>query len=255
MTRRVRIIGIGSGHPDQVTAEAAAAIASVDVVLAADKASVTGGEDRLLAARREILARHGNPELVAVPDPERDRSANAYVAKVSDWHQARAEAYEREMLARDGDVGFLVWGDPMLYDSTIRVVEHIANRGNVDFEWDVLPGISSLQVLCARHRIVLHQIGQPTTITTGQRLGEAIDQGAENIAVLLDGKVAAADLPDSERWQIWWGANLGTATEALVSGPLAKVRDEIHTRRQQVKDNSGWVMDCYLLRRIQADHE
>jgi precorrin-6A synthase len=249
-TRRIRIIGIGSGHPDQVTAEAAAAIASVDFVLAADKRDAIGGEDRLLVARREIAALHGDPDVVPVRDPERDRNDPAdYTAAVGDWHDARAAAYEQVLLEREGDAAFLVWGDPMLYDSTIRVVERIRDRGNVEFEWDVLPGISSLQVLCARHRIVLHEVGQPTVVTTGRRLDEAVGQGGENIAVMLDGRLACASLEDRDRWRIWWGANLGTDDEALVAGPMDGVLAEIRAARSAAKQHSGWVMDTYLLRR------
>ncbi|MDT0202180.1 precorrin-6A synthase (deacetylating) [Nocardioides sp. AE5] len=244
--RRVRIIGIGSGHPDQVTAEAAEAIRSVDFVIAAAKSD----DDRLLAARREIAARHGDPEVVEVRDPERDRNDPAdYTGAVIDWHEARAAAYEQVLAERDGDAAFLVWGDPMLYDSTIRVVERIAERANVTFAWDVLPGISSLQVLAARHRIVLHEVGQPTVITTGRRLAEAVGQGAENIAVMLDGRLACATLADQDQWRIWWGANLGTPTEALVAGRLDTVIDEIRTVRAEAREHSDWVMDTYLLRR------
>ena len=37
-------------------------------------------------------------------------------------------AYERVLRERDGTAAFLVWGDPSLYDSTIRVVDRLAER-------------------------------------------------------------------------------------------------------------------------------
>ena len=66
-----------------------------------------------------------------------------------------------------------MWGDPSLYDSTIRIVESIRARGRVAVEYDVLPGHQRPQLLAARHRIVLHEVGRPLHVTTGRRLREA----------------------------------------------------------------------------------
>lgn len=242
--RRIRVIGIGAGDPDQVTVEAIAAMRSVAFFLAAEK----GPDDPLLLARQALLARHGvsGTPVVAVRDPERDRANPAdYRGAVTDWHDARAEAYERAMLDHDGDVGFLVWGDPAFYDSTIRIVEKVLARGRVEAEWDVIPGISSLQLLAARHRIVLHEIGQPILVTTGRRLGEAIAGGAENILVMLTSSLDLAGLDD---WHIWWGTNLGTDGERLVAGRVGDVLAEIDHARTAVKAATGWIMDVYLLR-------
>lgn len=248
--RRIRVIGIGAGHPDQVTVEAVEALRSVDYFVTADK----GGDDPLLAARQALLARHLDvvPPVVAVRDPERDRSASStrtadgYDRVVADWHDARAEAYERAILDHEGDAGFLVWGDPAFYDSTIRIVEKVLARGAVEAEWDVIPGISSLQMLAARHRIVLHEVGQPILVTTGRRLRDAVDDGADNILVMLNARLELDGLDD---WTIWWGANLGTADEALVAGRVADVLPTILAARDEASSRAGWVMDAYLLRR------
>ncbi|MFL6155564.1 MAG: precorrin-6A synthase (deacetylating) [Marmoricola sp.] len=248
--RRVRVIGIGSGEPDQLTREAADALVGVDYVIAAAK----GADDPLLAVRRALCERYG-VELVAVADPERDRdpsstaTAEDYGTAVRDWHDARVAAYEQVLLERDGDVAFLVWGDPAFYDSTLRIVDSLAARGAVAFTHDVLPGVSSPQLLAARHRIVLHRVGQPILVTTGRRLGEAVAAGHDNIVVMLDGSLACLDL-DLADWQIWWGANLGAPDEQLVAGPLAEVAEDLAARRTAAKAVSGWVMDTYLLRRV-----
>jgi precorrin-6A synthase len=247
--RRIRVIGIGPGDPEQVTLEALAAMRAVDYFLVADK----GSDDPLLAAREALLARHVgvDAQVVAVRDPERDRATEStkevadYRGAVTDWHDARAEAYEQAILEHDGDVGFLVWGDPAFYDSTIRIVEKVLARGNVDAEWDVIPGISSLQLLAARHRIVLHEIGQPITVTTARKLREAVEAGADNILVMLNARIDLAGLED---WHIWWGANLGTPAERLVAGRVADVAAEIDAARAATKADAGWVMDAYLLR-------
>jgi precorrin-6A synthase len=247
--RRIRVIGIGSGHPDQVTIEAVRAMNEVDFFLVTDKAKPDGSPDPLAAARSELLARHLEHEapVITVTDPERDRQPADYEAAVSDWHQARADAWEKALLENDGDAGFLVWGDPAFYDSTIRVIERVLERGTVQAELDVLPGISSLQVLAARHRIVLHDVGHPVHITTGRRLREAVDAGQDNLVVMLNSSLEP--LGDLGDWQIWWGANLSTPHERLVAGRVADVLEAIESARTAVKESAGWVMDVYLLRR------
>ena len=251
--RRVRVVGIGAGHPDQLTVEAVEALQSADVAVVAQKSD----DDPLVEARRELLSRHA-PDLRLLPvrDPERDRTAAAtstlagYEAVVADWHEARAAAYEQVLLDHwadgGGDVVFLVWGDPAFYDSTIRIVERVLTRGTLTFAWDVVPGISALQLLAARHRIVLHEIGQPITVTTARRLREAVEAGADNVLVMLTGNLDLAGLED---WDVWWGANLGTASEVLVAGRVAAAVAEIEQERERVRETAGWVMDVYLLRR------
>ena len=246
---RVRVVGIGCGHPDQLTVEAVEALKSADIAIVARKRT----DDPLVVAREALIERHAAGLcIVEVEDPDRDRSASATATKagyegvVADWHDARAERYEQVLRDAGGTAVFLVWGDPAFYDSTIRIVERILARGNVAFEWDVLPGISALQLLAARHRIVLHEVGQPILITTGRRLREAVEAGAENVLVMLSGSVDLAGLDD---WHIWWGANLGTSSEQLIAGRAGDVAEQIDEARTVAKAVSGWVMDVYLLRR------
>lgn len=237
---KIRVLGVGMG-PTQVTGEVADALRSCDYVIAARK----GDHDGLLAVRRMIADSFGLP-VVEVSDPPRDRSSDAdYPAAVAGWHTARVSAYEAVLRSRDGVAAFLVWGDPSLYDSTIRVVSVLASR--LDCDWDVLPGVSAPQLLAARHRIVLHDVGQPVHITTVRRLREAIDAGQDTIVVML-GNVADV-LPDLGSWSIWWGANLGTASEELVAGRVSDVRASVASARSRAKDSAGWVMDICLLRR------
>ena len=249
--KRVRIIGIGAGHPDQLTVEAVQALRDVDYFIVADKARQPGrdGVDGLVRAREQLLTRHVGADwrVVAVADPERDRDPADYDRAVADWHEARAAAYERVLLEEPGDAGFLVWGDPAFYDSTIRIVERVLARGNVAFYWDVLPGISSLQLLAARHRIVLHEVGQPIHVTTGRRLREAVAAGESNLLVMLNAGMDLADLPGD--WHLWWGANLGTADERLVAGELRASLAAVGEARDEAKRAAGWVMDVFLLRR------
>jgi precorrin-6A synthase len=240
---RVRVVGIGC-HPGQLTREARSAIESCDYVIAADK----GPSDPLLALRRSICDDLG-VELVAVPDPPRDRSSGldeaGYDGAVVDWHDARAAAYSSVISERAGTVGFLVWGDPAFYDSTIRVVERLCVSMGV--EYDVLPGVSAISLLAARHRLVLHEVGRPVLVTTGRRLAAEVAAGHDNLVVMLDGRLQASELDGD--WDIWWGANLGSPHEELVAGRLASVVQAIQDARARAKEHDGWVMDTYLLRR------
>jgi precorrin-6A synthase len=237
---RIRLLGVGMG-PQHVTVEVASALREADYVVAASKAD----DDELLAVRQAICEEYG-VELVAVPDPARDRDPADYPAAVAAWHDARAAAYAEVIRERGGTAAFLVWGDPSLYDSTIRVVERVAS--SVGAEWDVLPGVSTPSLLAARHRIVLHEVGRPVHVTTARRLPEALAGGQTNIVVMLGNE---ADLRTLERladWTIWWGANLGTPTEELVSGLVSEVLPDVLAARGRARQAAGWVMDAYLLR-------
>ena len=87
---------------------------------------------------------------------------------MTDWHAARADVWARALLDElpdDGVGAFLAWGDPSLYDSTLRILELVARR--IDLRFDVVPGITAIQALTARHRIPLNDVGEPVLITTG----------------------------------------------------------------------------------------
>ncbi|MBB1031756.1 precorrin-6A synthase (deacetylating) [Dietzia sp. SLG310A2-38A2] len=247
--RRVRVVGIGSGGPDQITVEAITALRSSAYAVAA----VKGADDPLVDLRRQLLARHApGVELVGVADPERDRSSRStsshvgYRGVVLDWHEARSLAWERVLADRPGDVAVPVWGDPAFYDSTLRIVDRILARGRLDFHVEVVPGISALQVLAARHRLVLHEIGGTVTVTTGRRLAEVVAGGADNVVVMLNADLPLEGLTD---WHIWWGGNLGDQGECLVSGRVGDVLPELRGHRERLRAEHGWVMDVYLLRR------
>lgn len=249
--RHAHVIGIGPGGVDQLTVEAVRCLEECDAFLVADKGSASD----LVVLRAEILARHAPGRLlIQVTDPPRDRSPHtdaSYERAVDDWHDARAAVFGSAIASavpEGGTVGFLVWGDPALYDSTIRVLDRIVSSGAVPLDYDVVPGVSAVSLLAARHRLVLNEVGSSITVTTGRRLLETVSADADNLVVMLDSGLTCASLNPPE-WDIWWGANLGTSDEALVSGPLADVLGEIQEARAKAKAVRGWVMDTYLLRR------
>ena len=245
-TRRVVVVGIGMG-PQHVTPEASAAIGSVDVVLA----FVKSAGDPLLEVRREICARH-DVELVVLEDPPRARHDDVdYEAAVEAWHAARTDAWEVALAEHPGDVGLLVWGDPGLYDSTLRLLDRLQDRlqDRVRLAVEVVPGISSLQLLAARHRLVLHEVGAPLHVTTARRLPEALAAGERNVVVVLTRRLELLGTePDVTGWSIWWGANLGAPGEQLVAGRVADVLDDVAAARERARALDGWVLDLYLLR-------
>ena len=242
--RFIHVIGIGAGDPDYVTAEAVRALNDTQVFFAMDKGEA---KSDLVALRRQICARFiTNPgyRFVELTDPPRAKDTE-YRRAVTDWHAARAavwaEAIERE-LGPDGVGAFLAWGDPSLYDSTLRILDAVAEH--VEFDYDVIPGITAIQALTARHRIPLNDIGEPVLITTGRRL--AADGLTGSAVVMLDGACAFRTCPPGTR--IWWGAYLGTPDELLVSGAVADVGERIVELRAEARARHGWFMDIYLLR-------
>jgi precorrin-6A synthase len=252
--REIQVIGLGAGDPEYLTIQAVNALNATDVFFVVDK-----GEEKssLLALRQEICDRyitHDDYRTVTIPEPPRDRTAAAYVGAVDDWHERRAELFEAailEHLPADGRGAFLVWGDPALYDSTLRIIDRILARGALEFTYRVIPGITSVQALAARHRLPLNRIGEPIHITTGRRLAAGLPEGLDSAVVMLDADFAAAALPD-EDLHVYWGAYVGTPDEVLRSGPLSEVADEIAATKQELRHRHGWIMDTYLVRREEA---
>ncbi|MBW8796642.1 MAG: precorrin-6A synthase (deacetylating) [Streptomyces sp.] len=251
--REIHVIGIGAGDPDQLTLQAVRALKSTDVFFLLDKGEVKSDLTRL---RRDMLDAHipdGGYRLVEARDPERDRAAGggAYSPAVGDWRSARADIYERlirEELSEGQTGAFLVWGDPSLYDSTLAILEEVLARGTVRFGYDVVPGISSVSALAARHRTGLNRVARPVQITTGRRLAEGLPDGVDDVVVMLDAHQAFRRYAD-EDIDIYWGAYLGTPDEILVSGPIAEAGPRIERLRAEARERKGWIMDTYLLRR------
>jgi precorrin-6A synthase len=212
--RTVYVIGIGAGNPEHLTLQAVSALNRVDVFFTIDKGEATAD---LAALRKELLAEHVTRPHRIVTAPE---------------------------VADGGPGGFLVWGDPSLYDGTLNLLREI-----VGIEIVSIPGISSVSALAAAHGLILNRVGTPILITTGRRLAEeGMPRDVDDVVVMLDGRTAFADLPDTDL-EIFWGAYLGTPDEILVSGDLRRVGDGIRTRRAEARARKGWIMDTYLLRR------
>jgi precorrin-6A synthase len=248
MASRLLLIGIGAGNSRHLTQEAIAAIAATDVFVVIDKAD---GPAELGAVRRQMLDEHASGHrIVELADARRDDSA-PYAEAVQAWHLQRVNALERvllEQVGADEVVGLLVWGDPSLYDSTLRVVDQVLARGRVTFEHAVIPGVSSLHLLAARHRITLNRVGRPVHVTTGRLLRAGLPDDVDDVVVMLDGATSFTTMI-GRGFDIYWGAYLGMPEEILLAGPLDDVADEVVRARSEARARLGWVFDIYLLRR------
>ncbi|MGD1170211.1 precorrin-6A synthase (deacetylating) [Mycobacterium seoulense] len=247
MSRHIHVIGIGAGDPDYLTVQAIDALNDTEVFFAMDKGET---KSDLVALRRRICARfirEPGYRFVELPDPKRSADPH-YREAVADWHAARGRVWAAAIadeLGPDGVGAFLAWGDPSLYDSTLRILDAIKAEGaELEFTFDVIPGITAVQALTARHRVPLNEVGEPVLITTGRKLRAHGLHGSA--VVMLDAECSFQVCPP--RTRIWWGAYLGTADELLVAGTVGEVGPRIAALRAEARARHGWIMDTYLLR-------
>ena len=251
MGRHIHVIGIGVGNSDYLTVQAIEALNDTQVFFAMDKGEA---KSDLVALRREICARFirgPGYRFVELADPKRSTLPGCgaeYGEAVADWHAARARVWATAVAAElgpDGVGAFLAWGDPSLYDSTLRILDAVA--AELDFTFDVIPGITAVQALTARHRIPLNEVGEPVVITTGRQLRKnGMEGSARSVIVMLDAECSFQVCPPDTR--IWWGAYLGTDDELLVTGTVGEIGTRIATLRAEARARHGWIMDTYLLR-------
>jgi precorrin-6A synthase len=249
--KRLLIIGIGAGDPEYVTIQAVNALNAVDVFFLLDKGK---SREKLISVRKEIIERYVKQRSYRIAEaaiPERRREDGNYVSSVEELNRDKQRVYEKlisEELA-DGECGaFLVWGDPSLYDSTMRILGAISRTGRHDFEYEVIPGISSVQALAAKHRVPLYAIGQSVQITNGRSLAGGFPENVDSVVVMLDSQHAFRLLAD-EDIDIYWGAYVGTPDEMLDAGKLGEVADDIERLRADARQQHGRIIDTYVLKR------
>lgn len=251
--KHLLIIGIGAGNPDHITLQAVKALNQADVFFLMDKGP---HKQALNDLRHTLLAQHiTHPDyrVVQSPSPERQQAGDDYLNRVEHLNAEKQRLYEQliDKELKDGECGaFLVWGDPSLYDSTLRIISAIVASGRYRLSYEVIPGITSVQALTAQHKVTLNQIGQPLQITTGRRLAQGLPDHVESVVVMLDADQAFMHLLDQDL-DIYWGAYLGTADEVLIAGKLQDVAEKIEQVRAEARLAKGWIMDTYLLRRRQ----
>ncbi len=244
------LVGIGTGNPDHLTLQAVKALNGADLILIPRKGETKADLAELRRAICADVLTNPDSRIVEFDLPVRDERTPDYRRRVDDWHDAIADVWTRTILAetgRHGRVALLVWGDPSLYDSTLRIAGRLGST--FDMSVTVIPGITSLQALTAAHAIPINEIGAPFIVTTGRKLREeGWPEGVDTAAVMLDGECSFRAI-DPVGVTIWWGAYVGMKEEIALSGPLASLAEQIVETRARARAEHGWIMDIYVLRR------
>lgn len=248
------LIGIGTGNPEHLTLAAIREINKADLILIPRKGKAKAD----LATLRETLCSDvlTNPDtkIASFDMPVRDAANANYQQGVEDWHGAIAAVWVTTIqahLPQGGRIALLVWGDPALYDSTLRIAARLLPPEQIRS----IPGIMSINALTAAHTIALNEIGAAFMVTTGRHLREkGWPDGVDTLIILLDGECSFSHI-DSTDVQIYWGAYVGMPEQILLSGPLSDMADEIMQTRAQARKEHGWIMDIYLLRRPIVAHD
>lgn len=248
--RTILVIGIGAGNPDYLTVQAITAMNRAEVFFMPDKGVEKSG---LNAIRLEMLERFVTNKRYRLVDfvipSRRQADTPDYAQAVQEWRDKLEAAY-RAMFAELGEDGvgaFLVWGDPTLYDGTLRILKDM-QAGGWELAIEVIPGISAPQALAAQHQVTLNRVGEAVTITTGRRVAAGEADDLTSAVVMLDNHQAFRRF-ESDGAEIFWGAYLGTPDEILVAGPVGEVKDEIDAKRSEAQARHGWIMDTYLIRK------
>jgi precorrin-6A synthase len=237
------LIGIGTGNPEHLTFEAARAIQEATTILIPRKGDQ---KSDLADLRRQIVDKvvtGEGPKIIEFDLPLR-KSDGDYLENVDLWHDAIAQAWVKAACKTER-AALLIWGDPSLYDSSLRIASRLKPYPKVR----VVAGITTLQALTAAHCIPVNEIGAPFVVTTGRQLRDnGWPEGADTAIFMLDGNCAFQTLNGAE-FDIWWGAYLGMENQIIRSGPLDEVCADIISARADARAAHGWIMDAYLLRR------
>ena len=244
---QLTLIGIGTGNPEHLTLQAMRAINAQDLLLIPRKgAGKADLADLRLTICDEVLT-NPSTQIAEFDLPVRDENTPDYIQRVNDWHDTIAQRWQEAMAqyANASKVALLVWGDPSLYDSTLRIAARLDPMPQIE----VIAGITSLQALTAAHAVPINEIGAPYMVTTGRKLREdGWPTGVDTIAVMLDGS-CAFEILEPSGFHIWWGAYVGMKEQIICEGRLGDVADDIIKTRAKARSEHGWIMDIYILRR------
>ena len=256
MRVKIKLIGIGLGNPKHITAEAIEALKLCDLIIIGDKKET---KSELANLKREITLAQIDSEKTEISSfsfPERKVSEPFYKDAVLDWHSDIANLWVDLILKflkknfnKQTIIGIPVWGDPSLYDSTLRIGEKVRKKIE-NSSIQMISGISSPHVLASSFGIPFNKIGEPVMITTGRKLREdGWPKGVSTIFVMLDGDCSFGSLAEQNLY-IWWGAYLGLDRETLLEGKLEDIKNNIIELRQKLRKKFGWIMDIYKIQQI-----
>jgi precorrin-6A synthase len=245
---KIFLIGIGTGNINHLTLEAVNTLNEVDLILIPKKTSDTSD---LLNLRQDIckkVIKKRQQNIVEFDLPKRNLKIE-YNMSVSEWHFEVANTWKKtidNVQGKKNSIGLLIWGDPTLYDSSIKIALTLINRLNIT----IISGITSIQALMSAHTINMNEIGKPFFVTTGRLLkqrGLLFDNSRS--FVMLDGKCSFQYI-DVSKFYIWWGAYLGMNKQIICQGKVSEVCKKIIEIRNKARFQHGWIMDTYLLQKL-----
>ena len=193
--RKIFVIGIGVGDPDHMTMQAIKALNQVDVFFIPDKGAEKAALRDLRISICERFIENAGYRTVAVDVPQRETSgdylggvdAMAWPACRYLWQICSSASLTRTKSAP-------CWCGAIPRSTTARCgSSNGCAPSGLALDFEVIPGISSVQVLAARHRIALNRIGESVLLTTGRKLAEGFPDDAGSVVVLLDGVQAFAN--------------------------------------------------------------
>lgn len=244
---KIFLIGMGTGNPKHLTLEGVNTLKKMDLILLPKK---NIKKKELFNIRKYLCKTIISKEKIIIEEyevPQRSEELN-YNNSVNIWHEKISKNIKEiinKYQKNTKKLAFLIWGDPGLYDSTLRII----NKIKIEHKLKVVSGISSIQSLTSAYSISLNEIGGSVLITTGRKLNEDMFKDNQNVLVMLDGKCSFKVL-DPCKYYIWWGAYLGMKKQILIKGLLNDVYKKIASQRKKAKNKNGWLMDTYLLKKI-----
>lgn len=243
MIEKIYLIGMGPGDPKYLTLYAVETIKKLKLFLIPAK---TGKKSDLTQMRKKIISfvkRKKDYRIIEIPFPER-KKGDKYKNLVEEWREIKANILKNILQKEtEKEAGFIVWGDPSLYDGYIEIFKNLQKKLN--FEIEIIPGISAFQVLSAKHKVSLTQIAGTTIFTTPRQLRKMKNIEC-NTVVFLDNYKTYKIFANSDL-KIYWGAYLGTEKEVLFSGRLKDIIEELIRLRDKLKKEKGWIMETYFL--------
>lgn len=245
MVKRLYLIGVGPGDPRYLTLEAYQIIKKLRVFLIPEKKDKKAGLTELRLGIIRFVKGESPFEVIYLNFPEREKGSN-YRLKVEEWRKKKAEILFESLKSIDEEeVGFLVIGDPAIYDGHVEILHEVSKY--ISFEFVVIPGLSAYQVLAAKERLSLTDIATPLHFHTPRTLRNLSAVSVPTV-VFLDNYETFRKFRDDHSISIHWGAFIGTEKETIVYGNLARVCDQISELRRRFKKVEGHLLEIYFLR-------
>lgn len=239
--KKIYLIGIGPGDPKYLTVQAIERIRKLKTFLIPLK---KGKKSQLTEIRKKIIEYCRSDRefrLIELDFPER-KKFQPYEDSVRQWREEKKRML-LEVIKDIDEAGLMIWGDPSLYDGHIDIMREI--QEHIPLEIEVIPGISSISVLAAKHKSSLNKIGGSLLITTPRGLRK-MKELTDNTVVLLD-NYETFRFFKGKNLKIYWGAYLGTEDETIFSGYLDECLEQLVELRRELKNKHGWIMETYLL--------